>query len=482
MDFGSMMSDVMIGAGQSQISGAEQQQRLANIEDTRAQTQMRQMQALAMKQEMDDKQNAAADMKTGMATVAGGIKTQEDIVKGATAAMTIAASKGNFAEVKVMEDLIGNANKEIKATTDVAIAEKQAKAETAGRSALAYQDNPTPAAAAEVVRNAIAAGVPVQEIPPSTDEKAFARFVETLPGKARSVEKATEFRQAKEKAEADREARITKDKADNEVRLEAIRSTAASQANANATRQLAIATMSADRARAAEAKQERDDRRAEEKAKGLQLTAKQKDTADAVAVMAHEGARSLHGFGKMEAGATTGAFVDLQGHTVEESLTKVGGRLVTGQQAQMFQTNAAGFGRAVLSAETVGIGRSPTAAQIDDIHRAVTPQEGDTYYTAAYKLATGNAIILNRLETRHTNPDPKVEAQLTKDEAYMRTLATPEQVYDAAQKDPKGKRELDKHKKTSDQLMGEIRSGAFAAKMPATPAAPGSLPPGFKED
>ena len=482
MDFGSMLSDLAVNAGQTQIAGVEQQQRVANLADTKAQTQMRQMQALSMKQEMDDKIGAAADLKAGMGTVQGGIKTQEDIIKGATATMNLAAQKGRFTEVKAMEELIKGAQGEIKATTDAAIAEKQAKAETAGRSALTYQDNPTPAAAAQVVRDAIAAGVPVEEIPPSTDQKAFSRFVDSLPGKARSVEKATEFKQAKEKAEADRIERAREADLREATRLEGIRSAAEGREQNNQTRKLIASLALAERAREADARQERADARAAEKAKGLQLTAKQKDTSDAVAGMAHEGYRTLHGFNQMLAGTTAGAFQDLNAHTITDSLMKVGGNIITPQDQQMFQTNAAGFGRAVLSAETAGIGRSPTAAQIIDMQRAVVPQEGDDYYTAAYKIATGNAIILNRLETRHTNPDPKVEARLVADEEYIRSLATPEMIYNAAQKDPKGKRSLDKRIKTTENLLADIKGGGFRNKMVPDAAAKGALPDGFKED
>lgn len=482
MDFGSAMSQIAVEGGRAQIAGVEQAQRVANVEDTRAQTQLRQMQALAMKQEMTDKADAATDLKAGMSTVQGGIKTQEDIIKGATATMNIAAQKGRYSEVKAMEDLIKGAQTEIKATTDAVAADRQAKAEDAGRTALSYQENPTPAAAAEVVRKAIAAGVPVEEIPPSTDKKSFDRWVDSLPGKARSVEKATEYKQAKDKAEADRIEKAREADQREKNHLLQIQATAAAQANADATRRLAIATVAASKAAADEARAERQAARDAEKAKGLQLTAKQKDTSDAVAGMAHEGYRTLHGFNQMLAGTTAGAFQDLNAHTIVDSLMKVGGNVITPQDQQMFQTNAAGFGRAVLSAETAGIGRSPTAAQIIDMQRAVVPQEGDDYYTAAYKIATGNAIILNRLETRHTNPDPKVEARLVADEEYMRSLATPEMIYNAAQKDPKGKRSLDKRIKTTENLLADIKGGGFRNKMVPDAAAKGGLPEGFKED
>ena len=63
MDFGSMMSDLAVGAGRSQIAGAEQMQRQAQAEDTRAQAQVRQMQALAMKQDMSEREGMAAEAK-----------------------------------------------------------------------------------------------------------------------------------------------------------------------------------------------------------------------------------------------------------------------------------------------------------------------------------------------------------------------------------------------------------------------------------
>lgn len=471
MDFGNMLSDLAIGAGQSQIAGAEQQQRQAQADNTRAQAQMAQMQALAMKQDMADKKAYAASMAPSLEAFTASAKTDKDILDVSRKGAAEALAHNQFSVAKAYEDMAHLAIANQKEAVQTHALEQHARMEAVGTAALNYDQNPSPATAREMVQAALTAGESVATIPPSskpdgTPNPDFVNWAKSKKEAGLDSGKRVEFLQKEADIKAKQEELAAQHRQQSEDRAAARSDKALAQQQMHEDRRFRDQMLR----EAQEARREDAKARQEAKAAGTTLTAKQKDTADAVAVMAHEGARSLHGFGQMEAGATTGAFVDLSGHGVMASLTKVGGRVVTDEQAQMLQTNAAGWGRAVLSAETVGIGRSPTAAQIDDIHRAVTPQAGDTYYTAAYKLATGNAIILNRLETRHTNPDPKVEAQLQKDEDYMRSLATPEQVYAAAQQDPTGKRELSKSKRTSDQLMQEIRSGAFAER--GTPMAP----------
>ena len=414
MDFGSMLSNLAVNAGGSQIAGVEQAQRVANVEDTRAQTQMRQMQALSMKQEMADKADAATDLKAGMSTVQGGIKTQEDIIKGATATMNIAAQKGRYTEVKAMEDLIKGAQTEIKASTDAVAADRQAKAEDAGRTALSYQENPTPAAAAEVVRKAIAAGVPVEEIPPSTDKKSFDRWVDSLPGKARSVEKATEYKQAKDKAEADRIEKAREADQRNAAILEGQRSTAEARESNRLTQQMIAANKLAETARHNEAVEAEKNRQAEAKetakaSKGAKVGLNEQKVSDTVIRNSAQGVRVLQNMLELPGSAAQSLFAKIKDTNLTDSLIRTGGNIMTTEADQMVTAIGAEMGVIVGQVVTAGSGRGAALPIVDSFQKMTTPQKGDSQHMKLLRIANAGEIL--KLELKNITPGATEELE-----------------------------------------------------------------------
>ena len=286
--------------------------------------------------------------------------------------------------------------------------------------------NPTPAAAAEVVRNAIAAGVPVQEIPPSTDQKAFARFVDTLPGKARSVERATEFKQAKDKAEADREERIRHDKETEAARLESIRSTAASQANANATRQLAIATMSADRARAEEAKALLKSQ-SNASARG-HIGLREQAISDLIIRNSAQGVRVIDNMMSVPGSAAQSLFTKISDGSLQGSLTKAGGNMITPEADQAVTAIGAEMGLVVGQVVTAGAGRGAALPIVESFQKMTTPQAGDTPLMKVMRLANAGEIM--RLELKNIPPGSTDELEESRQNMkdFLGKLPTTKQV------------------------------------------------------
>lgn len=454
MDWGAALSGLATNAGLTTIAGTAQAQRQATLENTQAQATMHKMSALSMQKEWREKQEAAEDMKAGMASVAGGIKTGEDIIKGATAVMATAASKGQFSQVKSMEELIKNTRAGIKGQEDAKMAEQAKAADTAGTAAMVYDSDPTPANAAAVVKSAIAAGVPYDQIPPSTDQKAFAKFASTLPTKAMSVEKAMAFRDTNARAQQALDERIRHDKESENIRRDQMRATAEAREASNATRQLAIAMTAEARSRAAESKKEKD----AAKASGTSLDSRQKNTLEQVSSQSHEAVRTIRGMAQMTVGATKGGFSNLSDKGVLDSLAKVGGNYMTTTEQQFMQANAAGFAKAVMLTEAAGSGRAPTEAQTNEIKKAIIPEIGDPPLVAAYKISTGAAIVLARLENRNTHPDPRIEAHMVKDEEWLRTLPTPIEIYAAGKKNPAMAKQLSAAQQSSGTLMATIKS------------------------
>jgi hypothetical protein len=479
MDLSAALSNLAQGAGAVQIATTEQEARQAEASNAKAVAQMHQMEALSMKQTLDTRKAIAQESQGVVQQFQQSAKTDQDLENFSRQMAAISLGKGDFDGAKHYEEEVKRAADAKKESLANAAAEGHAKNEATAQAAYAYTEAPSTGAADALEQAAQRAGVDPKTIP-QRGSPEYASWAVGMQKKAVDSAKRLELKQKDDEFHV-RQAEIAqKDREVAQARTLAQQDKALAQAGIAEDRKarLAIERQLAD-AHTAELRARSEAEAA--KAKGgdaAHLTAKQRDTADAVAAMAHEGARSLHGFEAMPAGSVAGMFSDLTQHGVTTALTAAGARLITADEAKMFATNAAGFARAVLSSETLGMGRSPTGAQIEDMHRAIVPQEGDGAAVAAYKLATGNAIILNRLETRHTNPDPKVEARLVADEAYMRTLATPEEVYEAARKNPKALATLERQKVTADAYQAKIKSMAESGGASASSA----LPPGFTED
>jgi hypothetical protein len=471
MDFGSIMGNLATQAGYAQIAGTQQQQREANVEDTRAQASMRQMQVLAMKQEQTDRENLAADAKAGFDSVAGGIKTQADIAKGATAAATLAGQKGHYGAMIEMEKLAGHADEQARKQTSDHILEQQQQRETMSTAASDYMAAPSTEAAQNLLDKAAKAGVDVSKAPSVSDPKfvSWAKEQEkagmTSKERAAFVEKQREFDiKAKEIEQKNRD--LAQSRREHEANLALLRE------GQQQFRQMQL-QMQQERL---ELQRTEAQRKAEGKGKGMGVQAEGR--LDTQAKMMSEGARSLRSMGQFKIDATASPFMDLKGHELTGAITRLGSNVITPADVQMFSVAGAGVGRAVLVTETLGAGsRAPSEAQIEGMQKTVTPQAGDTKATALYKMATGAAILAAAARVRRTHPDAKVEAAMKEDEAFFASFPNPDAIL-AASKDPKTRQQIESWKGTSGAQLEKYKK----ANGVGTGSDNNGLPPGFKED
>ena len=471
MNLGAAAQAMGLGMGNAMLVGQDMAQKDAQTQQTRSNTAMQQMQMAMAQKEMKDNQDMSADFAANMKTAGDGISLTQKMAKAAVKTAADMVERNNFTGAQKMTALATQYDSQVKAEANNLLQQQQTAKEGTALSAQQYVASPTPEAAQDLRQKAIAAGEDPKNIPLSTDPK-FATWAQQKTKDGLSSKEVLTMEEKKREYDA---TAAEKQREFNQREADRLAAAAALAAQRDQTNAIARGNLDLHRMLV----QDRIEAR-KAKAEGSgPLTAQQKNTVDAVGNMAGEGVRTMTSLGKFFNTTTAGAFSDMHGGTAMKNLAAAGTNIVTPETVQQFQTALTGFGRAVLLAETAGIGRAPTAAQIQEMQRSIGPAVGDTVFTSAYKIATGNAIMLNRLERTHDNPDPKLKAKTDEDIAYMRKLPTPDQVFEAAQKDPKARVQIAKFGSNFQSTLERMKDAVGSNPEQAPVAAP-ALPAGWK--
>lgn len=437
MNFRNFLQQVGVGAGYAMQAGQAYDQGQADLE-------LKQQQVAQAKLSAQASKDASAAIKAGMASDKATVDdpmARAKVYQGTAAKL---ASAGAFDAAAKLEAL---ASSEVavatKMQTDTANKLAQSQ-ETLARAALDYNANPTPEGQKDLVRAALRAGVDPMKLPaPNSGEfKAWAKMQETAGMSAKDVlaakEKAREFDDKQE----ERKTEFRQREAD---RAQSRSQTAAYQSESLALRKLLV-----------DAKTSKTD-----------LTAQEKGTVTAVLGAAGEATRGLEQAIKMPADARLGIFANVHDGTVITALEKAGTNVVTPELAQIYTSNMGGLALEASRVITLGAGKSANESTIKELQKAITPQAGDTNFTAMYKISTAASIIRNRLEYLPEIPESrgKQKAQLDRLLSTLSKIPEPDEILQASLRTPAAARQVQQFKGTMDQQIQQTLK-----KAPAAPA------------
>lgn len=450
MDFGNLMSG-LASAGQGLIAGQQYQQ-------MQAETQMKQLSALAMRQKADQQATTAANVKAAMGDMTSGVQTADDQIKVGQALITKSALSGDMAGITFGQSLISNGEMAKVREEGVLVKRQMAQGQKLADLAMGYEATQLPEAGQELRKAAVLAGVPERAIPQVTDPKfpAWAKEMET-----RSAAGLAHLKM-KEDAQKAREALDEKIRANKEreaERVEAQRTSAAlRQGNLDVRRFMAQSMDEARKAREAD--------------KGGKTNARSNDREMAQAKYLSEIVSSMEDLSSFGLSATDSGFTDLHGKTLTEALVRLGVTASTPDQQLMFRTAGAGMIKALGMLEVSGPGsRGMTAGQIKELESAYMPTAGDSPAVAMYKLSTIAKMASRALETRKPSQDPETEDIMKRNISWLESFPSPAEIRKASE-DPRLAKE--------ESFMDRLRRGLSSPTATTTAPAPAALPAGWK--
>jgi hypothetical protein len=179
MDFGQLISNAAVNAGNVMIAGAEQQQRQASAENTQAEARMRQMNALMMKQDMEEKKAITTEMAGANEEFGKGAKTDQEVMTYANKGAATAAAHGRFDLMKGYEDMAKSAETALKTSIENKAKETAALHSAVGSAAIDYVNMPSEEGATALRDAAVKAGVKPDSIPLRTDPQ-FASWAKGM--------------------------------------------------------------------------------------------------------------------------------------------------------------------------------------------------------------------------------------------------------------------------------------------------------------
>jgi len=458
----SFFENVLANTGRTFQSGLDVKQQQLTIaeheEGLRLKKQQEQMNTMLMQtqqKEQQYRQQLGADVSSGLRELGAQSSDIASVIKVADKAALNAAARGDFEGMALAEKLSSQKQVELKQQQAAQMTQTQQAKETLAATATEFKYNPTPESAQAVVKSALAAGVPIAQIPLTSDPKfgawAASQTTAGMDSKSRAqlAEKAKEHEQALEEKKREFQER----QAD---RREAQRDRAMFQQG-----MLEVAKERADAAKERAAKAGTDS--------GMGKA--ERSIVSGIVGSAGEAVRGLDLIAKMSATASAGVFAGVHtGKDVISSLERVGTNRVTSEESQMYQTATAGLGLEIGRMLTLGGGRGITQSQINELQNVIQVYPGDTGYTSMFKLANAASLVRNRLETLPESPDPKVRAQQEKLMKKLEIYPEPEEILASARK--KGIDTKTMLKTYAD--MGAAMSAAAAAKTPAAAASGGT--------
>lgn len=428
-------------AGNSVLAFQDYEQKQANIAHTRAVTDDTRALARMREQNAASEQAARQAAAAREAATAGVIKDfsaaqQEADTAYATDPLKMSELYSKFASKAIAAgnpsladqfQTLAKKNEDIAKERQGEVAKKVATAKEAfAKSAIDFSQNPTPEGMQNVARAAIEAGVDPATIPKTpTEFAAFAKRSATAAMSSKDIlaaqEKAREFDVAEEGRRKDRQ--MTHE--ERQGRMAMIAAMRESMVN-----------------------------------KPEKLTATEKNTVTGVLGAAGEVTSALAQAIEMPAGARGNIFAHVKDGTVTEALTRTGAQLMVKEQTQMFESLMAGLSLEVGRTITLGAGKSPNDSTIKELERAIKPMEGDTNYTAMYKLSTAARIVHNRLSTLpQEGLRPSQEREIKHQMAELSRFPNPMDIAKKAMADKTSREQLARFQGTLGEAMRPIQEG-----------------------
>jgi len=166
---------------------------------------------------------------------------------------------------------------------------------------------------------------------------------------------------------------------------------------------------------------------------GQKITATQENNITAIGGAAAEASRNLQQMARFPTGSAQSPFSHITDHDFVAAIGKTAATALTPEQVQMFDTSSAGLATELSRVMTLGGGRGANQSVINEVRKQITPVQGDTNLTAAYKLSTGAQIVLTRMEATPRPSDATVAAKWDKTIEELQKFPSPEAVLSAAQ-------------------------------------------------
>ena len=195
------------------------------------------------------------------------------------------------------------------------------------------------------------------------------------------------------------------------------------------------------------------------------LSATMERQAVAVTNAANEAGQALDRLSKMDFGDTASAFSHLEDpKTVLKALTTTGTNKLTPEKIQMLQANSQLLGLEV--AQAMAAPYKPNKEQISEARKMTEVSQGDTEYTAMYKMALAAAVMRTRLESI-PKTDALKEAR-SHAEANFSRFPEPDAVYQHARQ--RGIKL--KIRKDSETFMDRLKQIGAPSESAAAPSGP----------
>lgn len=402
-----LFSRLATATGQSMLAGQQYEQAQADLEYKQQAAAMQKMQMMAARQKMEtDKivgEQIQAEFGKDNAAVSDPAKAAEVYSKAARTAI----QRNDFEGARSFEAMAQSELTRARTAADNLRAQQKERAEALANSAANFQANPTPESAQTVVRSALAAGVPMKDIPDMRSPK-FATWAK---------EQQTAGMTARERlAEKDRvrahEEDLEYKKKEAEWRHEEAR---------RKDRQTALFQAGILEIRRDQLKLSQDKFAAKGGAGGsgdlagigkVEMTHRGQAIGAGVQAVRQVEQLAL-GF---QPGAQLGPFASLKpGSDIASSLKLLGGTALTPPAAQAMQAVTANLAKNVGNLLTaVEGGRAPTDSQIKAMQVALAPAAGENVLVSAFKIKNATEEIEAGLRgAKHSDPEKEKQRQET---------------------------------------------------------------------
>jgi len=442
---GGFLQGLGLAYGNSLIAGQDFQEKQARTDLMKSQAMMQGIQAQKMQQQVRTEKQLGDFINSEMAVEGADATLPQNQAKMFTKAAGLAASMGDFQSMTEMSGLAKEATAEARNQATY-LAQQQARSrEDLAQSATQYADNPTPDGANDLARKAIAAGQNPASIPlPNSPKWGTWVNQQRLAGmdskdRANFVQKAADMKANRDQKWQEhedniglRQAQMAQTAAFREANLEMHRESMASREDkAPKTIDVAGSTYEFDPQGGVKGERLASDGRYVKL--GQKITATQENNITAIGGAAAEASRNLQQMARFPTGSAQSPFSHITDHDFVAAIGKTAATALTPEQVQMFDTSSAGLATELSRVMTLGGGRGANQSVINEVRKQITPVQGDTNLTAAYKLSTGAQIVLTRMEATPRPSDATVAAKWDKTIEELQKFPSPEAVLSAAQ-------------------------------------------------
>lgn len=388
------------------LTGQDYEKSQADLEYKQQATAMQKMQVLAARQKMETDQLVGAQLRADFAADKATLTDPAKAAEVYSKAARTAVQRGDFEGARSFESM---AQSEItRAQTSAANlrAQQKDRAEALANAAANFQSNPTPETAGTVIQSALAAGVPMKDIPDMRSPK-FATWAKEQQTAGMSAKERLAEQDKVRKWEEEQAYRKQHDKEVREDRLRAERERAADRRENLGIKSMLAASLIQQR---------------EAKLGGgtgeLSGIGKVEMTHRGQAIGA--GVQAVRQIEQLalgfQPGAQLGPFASLKpGSDIASSLKLLGGTALTPASAQAMQAVTANLAKNIGNLLTaVEGGRAPTDSQIKAMQVALAPAAGENVLVSAFKIKNAVEEIEAGLRgAKHSDPEKEKQRQET---------------------------------------------------------------------